>query len=358
MAVLSGVGAVALAEGTSAAPALLPCVAYQCDADLVASSVSSNSFELIGISSENIIGKRAFWEERVSAEDRERWLARLNRLAWTEVGSVTHAIATDRGALISVAHSFRKVRTGAEFALHGCMIPLGGEAHAATPTSVAGTAQFIHKIGNHFQLINLIVGSLARSGVSSDEVETLQLTIDRAVEFTRAFSYYSQTPVFTPGVDVGQTFQTAIDSIAPFCAENKVELKGDLGECLSGALLSGDAYLLELAFGALLQNALEATASGDRIVVGARITRSLSKGGPMALLSIVDNGCGMERKMLAKAAEPFFTSKPDHNGLGLSTACRIIEIHGGQINLSSSPGKGTRIEITLPITSAGDPSVR
>jgi signal transduction histidine kinase len=271
-----------------------------------------------------------------------------------EVGSITHQIANDEGFLISIAHSFRKVRAGRDFTIHGCMIPLTGEARAANSRRTA-TAQFIHKIGNHFQLINLIVGSLRRTGASVDEVEALQLTIDRAVEFTRAFSDYSQTAVFAPGVDVGQTLQAALDSMAPSCAENNVELKNNVAECLGGSIMTGDGYLLELAFGALLQNALEATESGGQIVVGAKKMKRLPEDDPVVLVSVMDNGRGMEKTTLAKAADPFFTSKPDHYGLGLSTACRVIETHGGQVKLSSTLGKGTKVEIMLPVTFSDRP---
>jgi signal transduction histidine kinase len=50
----------------------------------------------------------------------------------------------------------------------------------------------------------------------------------------------------------------------------------------------------------------------------------------------------------ARALEPFETTKPDGTGLGLFIAVRIIEGHGGKLELDSAPGKGTTFIITLP----------
>lgn len=333
---------------------LMPCVSYQCASDFIATSVSSNVFELIAIRPENILGKRGLWDDRLRAEDRDRLVSRLDRLAWTETASVPHKIANDGGVFIPVIHCFRKVRTGREFAIHGCLVPLAGELCAAT-LSESAIPQFIHKIGNHFQLINLLIGSLKRAGANMDEIETLQVTVDRAVEFTRAFSHYSQPPVFTPEVDLAGILHAVIESLAPSCVEQKVVFRQNVSRCLNGAMVTADAYLLELAFTALLQNALDATKSGNRVTLSGRRAKSRLTGQSVARIAIVDNGSGMDKDMLATAADPFVTSKRDRDGLGLSMACRIVECHGGQVKMSSTFGKGTKIEVTLPVKFAGDP---
>ena len=280
-------------------------------------------------------------------------MSRLNRLEWTEMGAVAHKIANDRGFHIPVAHGFRKVRLGQEVAIQGCIVPLTGDFGAATLNDSV-IPQFIHKIGNHFQLINLLIGSLKRTGTNIDEIETLQLTVDRAVEFTRAFSHYSQPPVFTPAVDLGAILQTVIASIASSCDEKKVVFRENAVQCLNGAVMTGDACLLEIAFVALFQNALDATTSGDQILVSGKKAKKHIKDRSMARIAIVDNGCGMDKDTLAKAADPFVTSKRDRDGLGLSTASRIVEIHGGQLKISSASGKGTKVEMMLPVTFAGE----
>ncbi len=70
---------------------------------------------------------------------------------------------------------------------------------------------------------------------------------------------------------------------------------------------------------------------------------------PVAVLSIADSGIGMTKDIQAKLFRPFFTTKEDGNGLGLATAKKIIEAHGGAIDVQSKPRKGTEFSVILPV---------
>ncbi|HHX75581.1 MAG TPA: hypothetical protein GX699_11815, partial [Firmicutes bacterium] len=59
-------------------------------------------------------------------------------------------------------------------------------------------------------------------------------------------------------------------------------------------------------------------------------------------------GCGMEEAQLAKIFDPFYTTKEQGTGLGLTISYRIIENHGGKIAVESTPGLGTTFIIELP----------
>ncbi|UCF36972.1 MAG: tetratricopeptide repeat protein, partial [Acidobacteriota bacterium] len=70
----------------------------------------------------------------------------------------------------------------------------------------------------------------------------------------------------------------------------------------------------------------------------------------LAVLKVVDNGVGMDSITLSRAFDPFFTTRgPDRAGLGLSTVYSLVEQLGGRVELSSSPGKGTVIKVSLPV---------
>jgi signal transduction histidine kinase len=67
---------------------------------------------------------------------------------------------------------------------------------------------------------------------------------------------------------------------------------------------------------------------------------------------IEDMGCGIDTDDLSRAVVPFFTSCREKDGLGLSMAVRIIEQHGGLLNVTSAKGQGTAVYITLPVKRA------
>ncbi len=67
-----------------------------------------------------------------------------------------------------------------------------------------------------------------------------------------------------------------------------------------------------------------------------------------AVFWVEDNGVGMKPEVLTHLYEPFFTTKDRGTGLGLATAYKIIEAHRGDIKVTSTEGRGTRVEVTLP----------
>jgi signal transduction histidine kinase len=68
------------------------------------------------------------------------------------------------------------------------------------------------------------------------------------------------------------------------------------------------------------------------------------------VITISDNGPGIDKKIMERIFEPFFTTKPtgEGTGLGLSLSYDIIKSHGGEINAESDPGMGATFTIVLP----------
>ncbi len=66
-------------------------------------------------------------------------------------------------------------------------------------------------------------------------------------------------------------------------------------------------------------------------------------------LDLIDTGCGMDEETRAHVFDAFFSTKRGGSGLGLPTARKIIEAHGGSIRVQSEPGRGTQFTIPLPV---------
>ncbi|UFJ39779.1 PAS domain S-box protein [Brevibacillus humidisoli] len=103
---------------------------------------------------------------------------------------------------------------------------------------------------------------------------------------------------------------------------------------------------LKQVFINLLKNALEAMPqSGGEIMIRVGCQEA-----DRVIISIIDQGCGIPEDRLPRLGEPFYTTKEKGTGLGLMVSYKIIQDHQGTISFSSQIGKGTKVDIVLPIS--------
>ncbi len=122
----------------------------------------------------------------------------------------------------------------------------------------------------------------------------------------------------------------------------------------SPMVVSADPSLLKQALLNLLINATQAmrtarekgkVAHGGANELFVRVDRH----GGDALIHVIDTGPGIDEQTLAKIFQPYFSSKPSGTGLGLPTTRRIVEEHGGAVQVHTELGRGTDFTILLPI---------
>ncbi|EEM09240.1 MULTISPECIES: ATP-binding protein [Bacillus] len=94
----------------------------------------------------------------------------------------------------------------------------------------------------------------------------------------------------------------------------------------------------------IIKNAIEAMGHGGTLQI--HINKRNEDG---VIVSIVDNGCGVQEENLQRITEAFYTTKKNGIGLGLTVACKIIEEHDGKIHITSKRNVGTKVDIILPI---------
>ena len=92
----------------------------------------------------------------------------------------------------------------------------------------------------------------------------------------------------------------------------------------------------------LLENAMQASATGGKIILASRLE------GKNIILSVHDNGSGIEAALQERLFEPFFTTRAEGTGLGLAIVRGVIESMGGNVTIHSAPGEGTEFMIRLP----------
>jgi signal transduction histidine kinase len=68
------------------------------------------------------------------------------------------------------------------------------------------------------------------------------------------------------------------------------------------------------------------------------------------LVEVTDDGPGMPPEISDKVFDPFFTTKAQGSGLGLAIVRKIVDAHDGRLDLRTSPGEGTTIRLTLPVS--------
>ena len=113
-------------------------------------------------------------------------------------------------------------------------------------------------------------------------------------------------------------------------------------------LVRASSRHIQQVFLNLLTNAAQA------IAPDGRIRAQTSRRGDGVLIRIADDGCGMPSDVVDRVFDPFFTTKEvgEGTGLGLAISYQIVRSHGGQIEIDSTPGKGTEVRVFLAIEGA------
>jgi len=139
---------------------------------------------------------------------------------------------------------------------------------------------------------------------------------------------------------LNQQVEQVLDLFEPLAQDLKVEVIRYFDPDLPSITL--DAETLQAALVNLVKNALEAMPDGGQLVARTRPTRS------GVALDLIDTGCGMDDHTALNMFEAFYSTKDGGSGLGLPTARKIIEAHGGRIDVQSDVGRGTKFTLEFP----------
>ncbi len=142
-------------------------------------------------------------------------------------------------------------------------------------------------------------------------------------------------------VDLNRLLGQIADFAANHTDMSRVEIVQDFAPDLPKIPLDAD-QLRQVAINLIL-NAGSAMPDGGVLKITTRLE------GQHAVIVFSDSGCGIPEEQLEQIFEPFFTTKERGTGLGLAITRQLVEQHHGQINLESRPGKGTTVNVYLPL---------
>lgn len=129
--------------------------------------------------------------------------------------------------------------------------------------------------------------------------------------------------------------------------DEKIKIQLDMG---GDIILSIDENLFKEAFANMVDNAVDAMPDGGKLTISVVPVTSPVKGDiKEVLIEIEDTGSGMDEEEISRVFEPFFTKKGKGTGIGLTITRRIVEVHGGTINIHSRKDFGTRVAINMPM---------
>jgi signal transduction histidine kinase len=212
---------------------------------------------------------------------------------------------------------------------------------------------FIHEIKNHLSTLGLNLQLLAedfhepetqRERRALERVQRLQAECQRLVDVSNDFLRFARVnDVETTPSDLAAVVEELVDFFGPMARAHAVEVKCYVPPGLPAVALDRD--LFKQALLNLLLNAQQAMPEGGAVTVQAHAAP------PGVCLSVIDTGHGMAPEVMAKAFRPFFSTRGGGTGLGLATTRKIVEAHGGSIEVQSEVGRGTKFTLCLPAAS-------
>ncbi len=198
-------------------------------------------------------------------------------------------------------------------------------------TSIIGFTELIKDEGD----INII-----KSRLDIIEKESM-----RARDIVRELLHFARKrPLQLTEMDMNQALKEVIPLIASQAKMNRVELVEEYGEIPETA---GDPNQMKQVFVNIINNAVSAMQEGGKLTLSTSLQREY------IIIKFQDTGHGIPKEDLLRIFEPFYSTKKDKGtGLGLSISYRIVQQHGGRIDVESAEGQGATFTVRIPIRKA------
>ena len=218
---------------------------------------------------------------------------------------------------------------------------------ASLTTLAAGVAHEIKNplgsISIHLQLLQKTLTKMGNCGEKTDKyMNVIKEEIDRLNKIVVDF-LFAVRPLaleLREG-NINKMIKQMVDFVTPEMKKSKIYINPELDENLPSMLM--DERLLKQVMLNLIKNAQAAMPDGGTLTITTNCVDNEIN------IKVKDTGIGIKKDVISRIFEPYFTTKKNGTGLGLTQVYKIVREHQGEITVNSKPKKGTCFEIMLPI---------
>jgi two-component system, NtrC family, sensor histidine kinase HydH len=219
-------------------------------------------------------------------------------------------------------------------------------------------ASFVHEIKNHVSTLGLNLQLLAedfqepqsqRERRALERVQRLQTECQQLVDLSNDVLRFARVKdLELAPCSVAAVIDEMVDFFSPTARQANIEIKSYVPADLPPVALERETFKQALLN--LMLNAHQAMPGGGELTIQTSLEPDRAGTGQVCV-DLIDTGQGISRELLHRVFRPFFSTRPGGTGLGLATTRKIIEAHGGTIDVQSELDRGTKFTIRLPACS-------
>jgi two-component system, NtrC family, sensor histidine kinase HydH len=271
----------------------------------------------------------------------------LEVLLYNVVGGITGFLSQqERSRREQLEESYQKLQGQSEL-----IIRIEEQLRRAERLSALGelSAILAHEIRNPLASIRGTAEILMEEGASAEsKAEFLAILLKESDRLNRVVEDFLRMarpePAAKKQCNVNEELENIVTLLSAEARAHKVELQLVASPVPE---LIADPEKLRQAFMNIILNGIQACSTKGRVVISTLLNRDSGS----IEIRFSDNGPGIGADAVAKIFEPFFTTKGSGTGLGLPITKKIVEGHGGTLEVESNPGDGATFKVTLPATS-------
>ncbi len=211
------------------------------------------------------------------------------------------------------------------------------------------SASIAHEIRNPIAAAKSLVQQMDEDPTARDNIEFASVALQELDRVERSIShllrYAREEDVHFAPMEMADVIESAVETFRDRFERRAVDLQVQI-DTRGG--MQGDAEKLRRVLINLISNALDAFDEGATTTPVLHVMSGDNLAGDEVWLRVRDNGPGIDEQTRAKIWSPFYTTKESGTGLGLALSRKIVDAHGGHMELTSTLGEGTEFVLTFP----------